>query len=49
MSDGGIVSAPGSAPGTFALAVLEALYPDRRGQLDEMRAMFSKEYSERAS
>lgn len=49
VSDGGIVSAPGSAPGTFALAVLEALYPDRRGELDEMRAMFSKEYSERAS
>lgn len=49
VADGGVVSAPGSAPGTFALAFLAALYPDRASELGEMRAMFSREYSGRAS
>jgi putative intracellular protease/amidase len=45
VSDGRIVSAPGSAPGTFALAFLGALYPDKAGELAEMRSMFSREYA----
>jgi putative intracellular protease/amidase len=46
VADGTIVSAPGSAPGTFALAFLKALYPERSGDLAGMRAMFAKEYAE---
>ncbi|PWJ85065.1 putative intracellular protease/amidase [Pseudaminobacter salicylatoxidans] len=45
VADGRIVSAPGSAPGTFALAFLEALLPGREEQLAEMRALFAREYS----
>ncbi|WP_019170735.1 DJ-1/PfpI family protein [Pseudaminobacter salicylatoxidans] len=45
VADGRIVSAPGSAPGTFALAFLEALLPGREAQLAEMRALFAREYS----
>lgn len=45
VSDGRVVSAPGSAPGTFALAFLGALYPDKAGELAEMRSMFSREYA----
>ncbi|MEO5757853.1 MAG: DJ-1/PfpI family protein [Mesorhizobium sp.] len=44
VADGTIVSAPGSAPGTFALAFLETLYPERDSDLTQMRAMFAKEY-----
>lgn len=44
VADGRIVSAPGSAPGTFALAFLEALYPGKTAELAEMRSMFSREY-----
>lgn len=44
VADGGIVSAPGTAPGTFALAFLEALYPDKESELNELRAMFEREY-----
>lgn len=40
-----VISAPGSAPGTFAIAFLEALHPDRTKQLSEMRAMFAAEYN----
>ena len=36
--------APGSAPGTFAIAFLEALYPERGDQLAEMAALFAREY-----
>ena len=46
VADGRIVSAPGSAPGTFALAFLEALYPDKTAELAEMRSMFSREYAD---
>lgn len=42
--DGPIVSAPGSAPGTFALGVLSALYPEQRTLLAELRATFASEY-----
>jgi putative intracellular protease/amidase len=49
VADAGIVSAPGSAPGTFALEFLQTLYPDKESQFGEMRAMFSREYSGHAS
>ncbi|WP_353644406.1 DJ-1/PfpI family protein [Mesorhizobium sp. WSM2239] len=45
VADGRIVSAPGSAPGTFALAFLKALFPDQEGQLAEMKALFAKEFT----
>ncbi|MET3581194.1 putative intracellular protease/amidase [Mesorhizobium robiniae] len=44
VADGRIVSAPGSAPGTFALAYLTTLYPQRSSDLAEMRRLFAKEY-----
>jgi putative intracellular protease/amidase len=44
VADGMIVSAPGSAPGTFAATFLGTLYPDQQKQIGEMRAMFAKEY-----
>lgn len=46
VADGRIVSAPGSAPGTFALACLKTLYPERGDDLAGMRAIFAKEYTE---
>lgn len=46
VADGNIVSAPGSAPGTFAVAFLTALYPEQAGQTAEMRKMFAREYAE---
>ncbi|TIW14178.1 MAG: glutamine amidotransferase, partial [Mesorhizobium sp.] len=46
VADGRIVSAPGSAPGTFALAYLKTLYPQRSGDVAEMRMLFAKEYAE---
>jgi putative intracellular protease/amidase len=46
VADGRIVSAPGSAPGTFALACLKTLYPHRSSELAEMRTLFAKEYAE---
>lgn len=45
VADGRIISAPGSAPGTFAHAFLSALYPDRTAELSEMKALFAKEYA----
>lgn len=46
VADGKIVSAPGSAPGTFALAFLKTLYPERGVDLARMRTLFAKEYAE---
>jgi putative intracellular protease/amidase len=46
VADGAIVSAPGSAPGTFALAFLKTLYPERGSDLAQMRTLFAKEYAE---
>jgi putative intracellular protease/amidase len=46
VADGRLVSAPGSAPGTFALEFMQALYPDKEAQFAEMRAMFGREYTE---
>jgi putative intracellular protease/amidase len=45
VADGRIVSAPGSAPGTFALEFLRAVYPDREPQFAEMRSLFGREYA----
>lgn len=44
IADGRIVSAPGSAPGTFAVTFLATLFPDKAAMTDEMRAMFASEY-----
>ncbi len=41
VADGRIVSAPGSAPGTFAHQFLLTLYSDQEASLAEMRAIFS--------
>ncbi|WP_027053949.1 DJ-1/PfpI family protein [Mesorhizobium erdmanii] len=46
VADGKVVSAPGSAPGTFALAFLNTLYPERAGDLAQMRTLFVREYAE---
>jgi putative intracellular protease/amidase len=43
--DGRIVSAAGSASGTFALEFLRALYPERVEAVTEMRSLFAREYS----
>lgn len=45
VSDGRIVSAPGTAPGTFACAALEAVFPERGETFAEMRALFAREYA----
>lgn len=45
VADGRIVSAPGSAPGTFAVEFLSALLPGRNEQITEMRALFAREYA----
>ncbi|MER9135351.1 DJ-1/PfpI family protein [Mesorhizobium sp. M0830] len=46
VADGKVVSAPGSAPGTFALAFLKSLYPERGSDLAQMRTLYAKEYAE---
>ena len=45
VADNRLVTAPGSAPGTFAKTFLEVRYPDQQEQLTEMGAIFAKEYS----
>jgi len=45
VADGAVVSAAGSAPGTFAIAFLAALFPGKDAELKEMRRMFESEYS----
>jgi putative intracellular protease/amidase len=45
VADGKVVSAPGSAPGTFAVEFLRAVYPDKEAQFVEMRALFGSEYA----
>lgn len=42
--DGPVISAPGSAPGTFAIAVLRALYPELAEDIDRMWSLFAREY-----
>jgi hypothetical protein len=36
---------PGSAPGTFALAFMKALYREQEGQLVEMKTLFAREFT----
>ncbi len=43
-----VVTAPGSAPGTFARAFLEALYPEQKKELAEMGALFAREHAARS-
>jgi putative intracellular protease/amidase len=45
MADGRIVSAPGSAPGTFAIEMVKAVFPDKAEVAAQMRAMFAAEYA----
>lgn len=45
VADGRIVSAPGSAPGTFAIEFLKTLHPDKVDAAAQMKEMFGKEYS----
>jgi hypothetical protein len=42
--DDQVITAPGSAPGTFAITFLKALHPDRTEEFSQMRAMFASEY-----
>ena len=44
VADGRLVSAPGSAPGTFAIAFLEALYPEQKERIAQVPTMFAGEY-----
>lgn len=46
VADGRIISAPGSAPGTFAVAMLTAIFPDKADMMPELRAMFAAEYTD---
>ncbi|MCT8999258.1 DJ-1/PfpI family protein [Chelativorans intermedius] len=45
VADGRVVSAPGSAPGTFAAAFLEVLLPGQAARIGEMRALFAREHA----
>ena len=45
VADGRIVSAPGSAPGTFAASFLGALYPEKSGEIAEMGKLFAREHT----
>lgn len=45
VADDRVVSAPGTAPGTFACAVLEAMLPDRAEVVAQMRMLFAREYA----
>lgn len=45
VADRGIVTAPGSAPGTFAVAFLQALYPERAEHFAEMTALLAREHA----
>jgi putative intracellular protease/amidase len=46
--DGHVVSAAGTAPGTFAIAFLEALFPEQAPQVAEMREMIAREFTSRS-
>jgi putative intracellular protease/amidase len=45
VSDGRVVSAPGSAPGTFAIEFLKALHPEQAAKVAEMKEMLVREYA----
>jgi len=44
VSDGGVVTAPGSAPGSFSLAVLRLVVPDQGEAIDGYAKMLAAEY-----
>lgn len=44
VTDGRLVSAPGSAPGTFAGAILRLAAPDHAAAIDENAAMMAREW-----
>jgi hypothetical protein len=44
VADGRLVSAPGTAPLTFATAFLGALYPEQREQIAQMHTSFADEH-----
>jgi putative intracellular protease/amidase len=44
VADGRLVTAPGSAPATFAAEMLQALYPEKTAQLAEMRTFLGSEF-----
>jgi putative intracellular protease/amidase len=44
VADGRIVSAPGSAPGTFAAEFLGVLYPEQPSEIAEMKQLFAREH-----
>ena len=45
VSDGGVVTAPGTAPVSFAAEFLANVYPEMRQMTEGVRAMFSAEHS----
>lgn len=45
VADDRIVSASGTAPGTFACEVLKALYPERGEAVAQMRVLFAREFA----
>lgn len=45
VTGGMIISAPGSAPGTFATEFLRVLHPGQEEKVAEMKAIFAKEYA----
>lgn len=49
VADGRIVSAPGSAPGTFAVEFLAAVFPEKAAETREMRSMFAREHQAKTS
>ncbi|BCH21737.1 glutamine amidotransferase [Mesorhizobium sp. L-8-10] len=49
VADRNVVSAPGSAPGTFAHRYLETLFPEEEAQLAHMPTIFAREYVSRQS
>jgi putative intracellular protease/amidase len=46
VTDNRIISAPGSAPATFALAFLRALYPAKADQLAQIRDFMAREFQD---
>jgi len=44
VSNGRIVSASGTAPGTFAAAFLETLFPEQAENIRQMRGLLAREY-----
>jgi len=46
VTDDRIVTAPGTAPATFAIAALQSLFPGLQEQIGEMRAMMAAEHEQ---